>query len=239
MNLIFTKETDSTNNLLRKLIAEKDLPEFTVLQTDFQTAGKGQSGNKWQSERGKNLLCSILLKPENILAAEQFIISQMTGNAIKNTLNKFADGFSVKWPNDIYLNDQKICGILIENDLTGNKIKNSIIGIGLNINQIQFPEKLPNPVSLKTVTGKSLLRKKIMENIVQNLKRQYLPQNFTGIRAEYFENLYRRNEFFNYQSNNKIFRAKIIAVKNDGKLILATAEGEKKEFYFKEVKFMM
>ena len=220
------------------MLAESSLPEFTVVQTDFQTAGKGQNGNVWVSECGKNLLFSILLKPENISSAEQFIISQMIGNAVKDTLSEFANGFTVKWSNDIYWNDKKICGILIENDLSGNKIKHSIIGIGLNINQINFPKNLPNPVSLKMITGKSISRKTILENIVKNLKIQYFSQNFTEVRAAYFNNLYRKTGFFTYQSGDEIFQAKITAVENDGKLILLTKSGEKKEFYFKEVTFV-
>ena len=238
MNLIFIKETRSTNDLLRQMFAENDLPEFTVVQTDFQFSGKGMAGNVWESAESENLLFSILLKPKNINSAEQFIISQMISNAIKNTLDKFATDFTIKWSNDIYWKDKKICGILIENDLIGNKIKHSVIGVGLNINQIKFSENLPNPVSLKMIINENVSREQILEDIIENLKIQYISKDFNEIRTSYFDNLYRKNGFFAYQSTEGIFHAKIIIVENDGKLILETKSGEIRSFYFKEIKFI-
>ena len=239
VNLIFTKETRSTNDLLRQMLAENDLPEFTVVQTDFQFSGKGMAGNVWESAESENLLFSILLKPKNINSAEQFIISQMISNAIKNTLDKFATDFTIKWSNDIYWKDKKICGILIENDLIGNKIKHSVIGVGLNINQIKFSEKLLNPVSLKMIINESVSQEQILADIIENLKTQYFSKDFNEIRTSYFNNLYRKNGFFAYQSAEEIFQAKIITVENDGKLILETKSGERRSFYFKEIKFVL
>ncbi|MDR2839884.1 MAG: biotin--[acetyl-CoA-carboxylase] ligase [Paludibacter sp.] len=237
-NHFFIPQTGSTNDYLRQMLNETNLPEFTVVQSDFQNAGKGQRGNMWESERGKNLLFSILLKPANISASEQFLISQIVSLAIKNTLDEFADGFTIKWSNDIYFNDKKICGILIENDLNGNKIKQSIAGIGLNINQIDFPKNLPNPLSLQMITGKNFSLTEICENIVENLKKLYLANNKLEIKKQYFNNLYRKNGFFPFQADNETFSAKILDVKADGKLVLETNEGEQREFYFKEVKFL-
>ena len=134
----YIKETDSTNNLIRKMMQDENLPEGFLVYTDFQTAGKGQPGNTWESEAGKNLLFSIVLYPHEIPIHEQFVLSEIASLSIKNILAKYTDGISVKWPNDIYWNDRKIAGILIENSLKKNEINYSIIGIGLNINQTIF-----------------------------------------------------------------------------------------------------
>ncbi|MDR0811473.1 MAG: biotin--[acetyl-CoA-carboxylase] ligase [Paludibacter sp.] len=235
---MFITQTDSTNDFLRQMLVESDLSEFFVVQTDFQNAGRGQRGNIWQSECGKNLLFSVLLKPKHINATEQFIVSQMAALAVKNTLAEFADGFTVKWANDIYWRDKKIGGILIENDLNGSEIKHSIIGIGLNINQIHFSDTLPNPVSLSNITGKVFDKEKILERIFENFKNLYFSTNFDEIRTLYFNNLYRKNGFFPYQSGDEKFLAKITAIKNDGKIVLTKTSGDEKEFYFKELKFV-
>ena len=116
--------------------------------------GKGQVGNSWESEAGKNLMFSVLLHPDFVPANQQFLISQISALAVQQMLETFVKPISVKWPNDIYWNDKKICGMLIENDIAGTKLINSIIGIGININQKKFISNAPNPVSLTQITGK-------------------------------------------------------------------------------------
>jgi BirA family biotin operon repressor/biotin-[acetyl-CoA-carboxylase] ligase len=138
MKSMYLRETRSTNLVLKEMLREYELPEGFVLRTDFQSAGKGQPGNSWESEKGKNLLFSVLLYPQHIAIDQQFILSQLVSVAILRTLNSFCAGFSIKWPNDIYFGDKKIGGILIENSLQGSKLNTSIVGIGLNINQKTF-----------------------------------------------------------------------------------------------------
>ena len=127
-----------------------ELPHATVVSTYNQTAGRGQRGNSWESEPHKNLTFSVLLKPQHIIAREQFYISEIVSVAIVNTLRKYIidQPIAIKWPNDIYVNDDKICGILIENTLSGYSISQSIAGIGININQQTFLSNAPNPISL-------------------------------------------------------------------------------------------
>ena len=124
-------ETDSTNNYLREQSAKARLPEGSLVIADFQTAGKGQVGNSWESEAGKNLMFSILLYPDFLPANRQFLISQIASLSVKETLEKYTDSVTVKWPNDIYWKDRKICGMLIENDLSGQHLYCSVVGIGL------------------------------------------------------------------------------------------------------------
>jgi len=238
-NTFYTKQTHSTNVLLWEMIREKSLPEGFVVQTDFQTAGKGQVGNSWESEAGRNLLFSMVLYPQRVTVDNQFLLSQLVSLGIKEALDEYTDGITVKWPNDIYWNDKKLVGILIENSLQGTKIKSSVIGIGLNVNQKVFVSNAPNPVSLLRITGKRQNRKLLLTKIRQNIQKLYTELSVTKIRAEYAEALYRKDGFYAYRANDETFQAKIISVHPDGQLELETEAGERKEFYFKEVSFVL
>lgn len=234
---IFVKETLSTNELMREMLRNEKLPEGFVVQTDFQTAGKGQIGNLWEAENGKNLLFSIVLYPNQVPMDQLFILSQLVSLAIVNELKKFADGFTVKWPNDIYWNDKKLAGILIENAMQGKTVK-TIIGIGLNVNQQVFVSDAPNPVSLFQITGKPIDRERLLTDICQNINSLYSEMDIKKIRTEYAELLYRKNGFFMFKAENEVFSAKITAIHPDGKLELETENDERREFYFKELEFV-
>jgi len=238
-NKLFIKETHSTNALLKKMLTEGAYAEKFLLYTDFQTAGKGQMGNSWESERGKSLLFSFVLYPLHIAVNEQFIISQIISLAIVKTLEKYDIGFSIKWPNDIYWNDKKIGGILIENSIQGKILKTSIIGIGLNINQMVFLSKAPNPISLAQILGKSMKRKTILNEIFSNFEVLYQKKKKKSIKQSYFEYLYRNVGFHSYIENGMVFSAKIAQVLADGKLELETTAGEIKSYYFKEMEFLI
>lgn len=150
--LIHINETNSTNNYLQSLCSEQKVEELTVVVADFQTSGRGQRGNSWESAPGKNLLFSTVIFPEFLEARRQFLISQIISLAIKEELDTYTTDISIKWPNDIYWKEKKICGMLIENDLMGRNISQSIAGIGININQEIFHSSAPNPVSLLQIT---------------------------------------------------------------------------------------
>jgi len=232
----YIKRTNSTNDLLNEMSRQRDLPEGFVVYTDFQHSGRGQQGNSWESEAGKNLLFSILLYPKQIPIQQQFIISQIVSIGIKKALDKYAGNISVKWPNDIYWNDEKLAGILIENSLQGANIRNSIVGIGLNVNQTSF-EKAPNPVSLKQTTGKSIARKRLLKEIKESIFDIYRNWNAEQIHSEYRNMLYRNTGYFPYSAGNEKFEAKIIAIQPDGRLDLEDRAGKVRKFYFKEVRF--
>jgi BirA family biotin operon repressor/biotin-[acetyl-CoA-carboxylase] ligase len=235
----FIKQTASTNALLREMMREHDLPDGFVLYTDFQTAGKGQIGNSWESADGENLLFSMVLYPQNIDPTEQFLLSQLVSLGIKKTLDEFTDGISIKWPNDIYWNDKKTAGILIENVLQGRNIKHSILGVGVNVNQLVFESNAPNPVSLHQITGKSQDRKTILDKINKNINDLYKHLDKMKIRKMYSEALYRKEGYFTFKDENNTFQARIIDVYPDGKLELETTEGEYHGYYFKEVSFVI
>lgn len=238
MKSMYLRETRSTNLVLKEMLREYELPEGFVLRTDFQSAGKGQPGNSWESEKGKNLLFSVLLYPQHIAIDQQFILSQLVSVAILRTLNSFCAGFSIKWPNDIYFGDKKIGGILIENSLQGSKLNTSIVGIGLNINQKTFRSDAPNPVSLRQITAKNQRRKNILQDVLNNIYELYKKMDVEAIRKEYFENLYRRVGFYTYRDNKGLFEAELAGIESDGCLKLKTRTGEIRAYYFKEVAFV-
>ena len=167
-------ETASTNSLLRELVIKESLAEGSVVVADFQTAGRGQIGNTWESEAGKNLMFSLVLYPTCIPANRQFLISQIAALSVKEALDLYADHITVKWPNDIYWKDKKICGMLIENDLSGHNLYCSIIGIGINLNQTVFRGDAPNPVSLFQIIGKEVDREEVLHRFLSIFYRYYL-----------------------------------------------------------------
>lgn len=235
----YLKETNSTNNALWELLKnEPDLPEGFILHTDFQTAGKGQMNNIWESEAGKNLLFSMLLYPKHIPVREHFLISQIVSLGIKKSLDKYTDHICVKWPNDIYWREQKIVGILIETSMQGAGFRSAICGIGVNVNQTEFTDKAPKAVSLKQITGQTHNREKILNEIKENILDLYCNENPKAIRAAYFDALYRKSGMHWFQDENAGFEAEIINIYPDGQLELQTKSGEKKLYYFKEVEFV-
>lgn len=238
MENYYIKETLSTNNLLWELSRQHNLKEGFVVYTDFQTAGKGQVGNSWESEAEKNLLFSLLLKPSHIEITEHFLLSQIVSIGIKNVLDKHTDNILIKWPNDIYWKDKKIAGILIENSIQNSHIQSSIIGIGLNINQIDF-KSTPNAISLKQITGQEYNKEELLKTIIDSIFDIYNNLDKTYIKKSYFNGLYRKEGFFPYRADDKIFEAKIIDIHNDGKIGLQDKKGQLYEFYFKEVQFLL
>jgi BirA family biotin operon repressor/biotin-[acetyl-CoA-carboxylase] ligase len=152
-DIIWLERVDSTNDEARRHISEID--NLSVVSALEQTKGRGQRGNRWSSQPGENLTFSLVVKDFRIKANEQSAISQATALSLVDLLSRHEIKARIKWPNDIYAGDEKICGILIENSLKGSEIDWSIIGIGLNVNQTTFPEDLPNPTSMKLCTGNS------------------------------------------------------------------------------------
>lgn len=232
--IIHIDETDSTNNWLRN---RTEAQTSCVVVADFQTSGRGQGSNKWESERGQNLLCSILLHPKDIPANKQFLISIAMANSIAKVVSKYVKNVSVKWPNDIYVGDRKICGILIENRLQGDVIKDSILGVGLNVNQLRFVSDAPNPISLANLTGKSFDRDELLKQLLEAFDGEWADAD--GVRSRYLAQLYRRKGFFRYRDSLSEFNAELMTVEDDGHLVLRTIDGYERRYAFKEVQFIV
>jgi BirA family biotin operon repressor/biotin-[acetyl-CoA-carboxylase] ligase len=242
VNVIEIKQVDSTNKKLKKFIAEDDLPEGFVVLAEKQTQGKGMGKNSWESEPGKNLTFSLLLRPSFLEAENMFLISKVVSLGIIDYLNSIDECFTIKWPNDIYYCNKKVGGILIENQIQGSTINYSVIGIGLNVNQEIFTSDAPNPISLKTIFGKSFNTKECLQNLTNQIGIWYdmLADGFIdNINQRYFDHLFHHKEYHDFKANNELFVAKIKHVENDGQLILKTAQGEIRKFYIKEVEFVL
>lgn len=228
--IVHIGETDSTNHWLK----EHGEGEMVVV-ADYQTAGRGCGTNTWESERGKNLLFSALIHPKQIPASHQFHISMAVSVAISEALEQYIGDVSIKWPNDIYWRNGKICGILIEQTLKGTLIKESIIGVGLNVNQRIFRSDAPNPVSLWQITAQETDRDALLSDILSRL-RQLLAED---VRSRYMARLYRRSGFHPYTDAGGAFMARIADVRADGRLVLADDEGRERIYAFKEVQFII
>lgn len=241
--IIHLPQTHSTNKYLRNLIESNVLQEEgTVVWADYQLAGRGQQGNSWESEEDKNLLFSLMLSPKMIPAKYQFIISQIVSLGILDVLNGIKPGFRVKWPNDIYFGDKKVAGILIENDLSGHSLYNSIIGIGLNVNQELFLSDAPNPVSLKQIAEQEFNRQQLLLQIVERIFHYYdiaIEENWEMIQDRYMDFLYRKEGYHTFEDDEKQFKARIHEIDTMGMLTLEDKEGIKRSFAFKEVQFVM
>lgn len=229
--IIHIEETDSTNHWLRSFCSKESL----VVVAEYQTAGKGCGSNSWESERGKNLTFSILIHPENILANRQFQISMAISLAVCDALGQYIGDLSIKWPNDIYWRNGKLGGILIENALKGNAIKDSIIGVGLNINQRVFRSDAPNPVSLLQISGQETDREKLLDDILRKFG-DYLDAD---IKARYLSMIYRKRGFHPYADKEGAFMAEFEDVEDDGHLILRDDNGVMRRYAFKEVQFII
>ena len=243
-NIILLQETPSTNDFLKRMVSTFE--SGTLISAYHQTAGRGQKGNTWEAEPGKNVTMSMLLKNPSIDVREQFAISEAVSLAIVDALENFVEGFKIKWPNDIYYNDSKIGGILIEHSLAGNAIEHTIAGVGVNINQQIFTSGVPNPVSLKIITGEDYDMNHITELFGEKLE-QYC--NFDGsqeqlkkLHQQYLCRLYRFDDkpYPFVTPQGKQFEATIYTVAPDGTLILRhTADNTLRRYHFKEVGFVI
>ena len=241
MNIIPIDTVASTNVYLKELARKQLLDEGTVIVTRNQTEGKGQRGNAWESEAGKNITCSILLYPSFLSIHRYFLLSEAIALGVKETLDFYTRGISLKWPNDVYHDERKIAGILIENELMGNKYHSSVVGIGVNVNQERFLSNAPNPISLKQITGLYHDKEVLLNELVQKILYRYeqlKAGNTESLIGMYHEGLYHKTGFHRYEDNEGIFFARIDRVSDDGFLHLVTDRNEERNYAFKNVRFL-
>lgn len=240
--IVYLDSCVSTNKLLLEALdrGEKFASGYTVY-TSYQSRGYGQIGNSWESEGGKNLLFSLLVHPEKVHASQQFFISEAIALAIAEFLDSETTDVSVKWPNDIYVKDKKICGILIENNLSGAYISDSVIGVGLNLNQETFHSDAPNPVSLKNITGgtynieQSL--KQILSNFFSLLEVGYKDRG--ALHQRYMQRLFRYGKPALYRDSEGEFMGIIDSVEPDGHLHIKSSDSQDRRYAFKEVSYIL
>jgi BirA family transcriptional regulator, biotin operon repressor / biotin---[acetyl-CoA-carboxylase] ligase len=242
-NYITIKDVDSTNNYLKELASNsKPVMEGTVIMAENQYAGRGQHQNGWYAEPGKNLTFSLLLKPGFISIADQFDLTRATSLGVFDALEPLlGDKLKIKWPNDIYYGDYKLGGMLIENMIQGGQIKHSIIGIGLNINQENFPEHLPNAISLKQILHQDYALAALLSEICRHIEAWYLnlkAGKISFVRNSYLTRLYWLNEQKGFKAGGRFFEGTIKEVMFNGLLVIEDTKGHVSEFSLKEIEFL-
>ncbi len=248
---------DSTNRQLRRLMrgepsdyvpikgptAVARVPEGSVVVADYQTHGHGQQEAVWHSEPGKNLLLSLLLLPRFLEPRRQFALNEAIALSLYDLISPaFEEGsVYIKWPNDLVLHNKKVAGILIQNSLSANEMRSCIAGLGLNVEQLEFPPELPQATSLWR-EGAKLSRRFLLERFFTALERRYLQLrsgDFAGIRKDYLSALFRFDQVADYRrKDGSTFRGSILGVEPTGRLLIEHESGDIEAFAFKEVEFV-
>lgn len=231
----------STNDYLVNLIKTKKVPEGAVVVAGHQTAGKGQRGNVWLDEAGSNIAMSLYLKPQFLPLTRQFYLSMSVALGISQCIIELLDmQIFIKWPNDILLKDHKICGVLIENSSSGKNLQESVIGIGLNVNQVVFPPLLTQASSLKLLTQQHFDLDKIIQKLFVYIEKYYLwlrEGKYRALKEAYLNNLYRFEEKHAFQTKEGIIEGRIIGVDAWGHLVIEKVNGKQATFGVKEISF--
>lgn len=244
-NIIFLPEVDSTNSYASELLKNVNVSEGTLVHTSNQTQGKGQRGNSWEAEIAANVTASVILKPVFLEIKNQFFLYQISALAcydvMAELLNNSQYDIKIKWPNDILVNKKKIAGILIENGVIGNRLSNSVIGLGMNINQVNFHETL-NATSIFKLTSRKLEIDSILELLCKNLEKYYLQLKsgkLNEISTNYLKHLFGLNSWIEFEIDSKKTIQFVKAISEEGLLVLKDEFGNEKEYDVKEIKWII
>lgn len=242
-------ETRSTSDALRQMADRGEVADdFTTVVADFQTAGRGQVGNRWESEAGKNLLASTLVRPRGLDVSRHFTLSMAVSLAVADAAADalppgMRERVKIKWPNDIYVGHGKLAGILVENRLSGRAIVESVIGVGVNVNQELFLSDAPNPVSIKGITGRDTDRDALLDCYLASLRLRLAmlgEGDEATILRHYASRLYRADFGFHpFADATGAFEARIVSVAPDGRLTLERRDGQRRDYLFKEVEHIV
>lgn len=242
-NIIKLNAIDSTNEFLKRLKRETHLDNFTIVTAEFQTNGKGQMGTVWNSEHGKNLTVSVLERFCNLNVLLQFNVSIATSLAVYKTLGDFIpEKLSIKWPNDILSDGFKIAGILIENTIVDSLIHDTIIGIGINVNQLFFSSDIQKVTSLKRKLNTEFDRELLLNKLLINLEIEFSKvnkHNFDALKNEYESLLYKKGIPTMFEDNRNLkFLGLIKGVSKTGQLLVELENNQTKLFNLKEIRFL-
>ena len=240
LKYVHLEQIDSTNAYLQRQQSEGDILNWVVSAAE-QTAGKGMGSNSWESEVGKNLTFSLALDTSFLIAERQFLLSEAVPLGIIEVLDTIlsAEKLSVKWPNDIFYQNRKLAGILINSTIKANMMDISIIGIGLNVNQMQFQDWPTHPISLKQITGKDYDLQPLLEQIAERIliKVKQLKSNPTVIEQEYLNRLFRYRTWAEYEVDGKVLRLFMMGIDQFGRLQLVDEQQERHCYEIKQIKF--
>jgi BirA family transcriptional regulator, biotin operon repressor / biotin---[acetyl-CoA-carboxylase] ligase len=237
--IIYLPSCHSTNDIAAELVHSTNVSEGTVVITDEQTAGRGQRGTRWETSRGQNFTLSIVLRPSFLMLGDQFMLSQAIALGIRNYLSGYVINSQIKWPNDLYINDLKIGGVLIENSVQGSRITHSVVGIGLNVNQSDF--QMVRATSLRLETGRMFSLQEELPNLLQSLENTYLrlrQGQIGALRHEYLSALLGYGQKRVFRSGNNSFEGVVRGVSPTGQLLMELADGTRKAFDIKEIEWM-
>lgn len=231
-------ELESTNTTAAGL-PRSEIKDKSVVLTYRQTQGRGQVGNKWECSPFRNISITVIFRPERLEACNQFAVSMVISLGCKDFIDRYVEGCTIKWPNDVYVGEKKIAGILIEHFIAGAYVGHSLCGIGININQPGFVSNAPNPVSLLQLTGKEYDLHTALEELLACIGRRYAQiGGYKRLEADYLDNLYRKNGIFAWRDEHGLFRGEIFGVDEYGQLIIRDTEGTLRVYAFKEVVFI-
>ena len=240
-NRVSLETVDSTNVYAKNLVSEKRPPEGTLVTASTQSAGKGQAGSSWLAEPGMNLTASYILYPTFLSADKQFFLNMAVSLAVRELCEEITGHeIRIKWPNDIYHKNKKLAGILIENTISGSQISSSVIGIGLNVNQSHFDPDLPNPTSVKLITGHDRPIAIVISKLNSYIEKYYLQLrqlHFNFLDKAYMVNLYRYHQTASFSRNGQVFKGEITGVTKEGRLIIESG-GKELRFGMKEVEYL-
>ena len=241
INIIRVAETDSTSKEIVRELGDgvQSSKYISVLSADYQTAGRGQLGSRWEAERGKNLLFSLMAWPVGVHVGRQFRLSQAMAVAVRDALASYADGFTIKWPNDIYFGGGKVCGTIIETTWKGGMVERFVMGVGINVNQRVFLGDAPNPLSLWQIVGRETDRDELLGRVLDRFAALYgwlQAGDESEVVRCYDNHLLWREGMHRYSDSDGEFEAEFVSVAPDGRLTLRDADGRERSYYFKEVK---
>ncbi len=241
MQIVKVDAIQSTNTFLKEMCQEQEVGNFTIVITNKQTKGRGQMHTIWESEQDKNLTFSVLIRFDDLCIENQFYISKVISLAIYDVLQSvITTKISIKWPNDIMAEHKKVCGVLIENSVKKSRIKYAVVGIGLNVNQLQF-KNLPNATSLQLLSGYFFDLDKLLLQIVASIKEKVKlidSKNWELIDNKYLKNLYKNQIPAMFKDTTNNFMGKIVGVSKIGKLLVEQENNSIKEYDLKEISFL-
>ncbi len=237
-SVIKLNQVDSTNTYAMQLVQQGKIKEGTVILADFQTDGRGQSGNSWESEPNKNLTFSVILFPGFLEAARQFYIAMSISNGLLYFLKNYLKRPRIKWPNDMVIGEKKIAGMLIENVIARDNIQSSVIGIGLNVNQRIFNRELVNPTSMALETGTEFDLEVLFPELLEWLDiwvAKLYEKDFVRIKTMYLNNLIHFNEWTTYTDRSGKFEGRVVDVAESGEILVRKRNGESRSYTFREI----
>jgi len=219
-------QLDSTNVEAKRIIDKGEAKHGMLITADYQTQGRGQFGRAWHSDQAQNTMMSLIIQPDHLLIKDQYALNLMASLGVSDVIRDYGLNAKVKWPNDIYVSDKKICGILIQNYLQGSHIQHAVIGIGLNTNQLSWPEDVPNPTSLAIELDQQLSINDLVDQVAKSIMKRYslIDGQAQALRDDYHSIFYRKGEITSFDLDGQMISGEIQGIDEHGRLLVKHGE---------------